>query len=352
MDSSTQQKLTLVACRLLVIVIWVSTLVRPLFADQSAVFTLIGVVEGVIALLLYAIVRTELLGRLAPLVVWMTIPLLGIPLIMISGGVNSPYIYILPIFPFYTTLILGARFSWIATAVACVLILLLTVLSQSIVDITSASYSENTTRMRGFWIVLSLLAGVYISSSFSQLNNSLSKTLRDEANMDYLTRIANRRGLEKILDRESSSAQRHSSWLSIILLDVDDFKKYNDDFGHAAGDECLKTISSALRNASRLKQDYVGRWGGEEFIIIMPDTDPEKAKSVAELIRREIEFLDTGKNEDGRITATLGCCSAYGDETNIKEMIDTADRALYAGKARGKNRVIIGKIRSKTSLDD
>ena len=350
MESSTQQEMTLVACRILIIFIWVSTFARPIFGELNAIFTLIGVFEGVIALVIYATVRTGLLGRAAPVVVSIAMPLMGLPMILLSGGVNSPINFVLPIFPFYATLLMGTRFSWVATIAICAVVLQLGMFSDAIVDITESNHSDAETNARTYWIIIALLTAAAISTSFNKLTDSLSRTLREEANMDYLTRVANRRGLEKILDREIRSAHRHDSWLSLILLDIDNFKSFNDTQGHLAGDECLRKIAELIRSSSRTRQDFVGRWGGEEFLIILPDTDPEEAKKFAELVRREIAFMDCkNTDQDNTVTATLGLASARGHQTEIKTMIDTADRALYTGKSKGKNCVVQGRINQALS---
>lgn len=347
MDSSTQQKITLVACRLLTIFIWVTTVTRPLVVDLSAVFTLIGVVEGIIALLLYASVRTGLLGRAAPVVVTFALPLMCLPLILISGGVNSPITFILLVFPFYATLVMGPKFSWITTGLICGAIGLVGMYAERIVNVLDMPYSEQITYARTYWIISALLIGAVLSTSFSGLAENLTKTLQEEANMDLLTRIANRRGLEKSMDREANTARRHHSWLSLIFLDIDDFKTFNDAHGSAAGDDCLVQVADSLQSASRAKQDYVGRWGEEEFVLILPDTDPDEAKSIAELVRREIEFMETLKNKKGTgVTATLGCCTEKGDDADISKMLKAAERALHAGKSRGKNRVVAARVRA------
>lgn len=347
MESSTQQEMTLVACRTLIIFIWVSVFARPIFGELNAIFTLIGIFEGVIALVIYATARAGLLGRGAPVVVSLAMPLMSLPMILLSGGVNSPINFILPIFPFYATLMMGTRFSWIATLAICALIVPLGIFSDSIIDITESGTSGSATNARAYWIIIALLSAAAISTSFNKLTDNLSRALKEEANMDYLTRIANRRGLEKILDREVQNSRRHSSWLSLILLDIDNFKQFNDTHGHLSGDECLRKIADLLRNASRTTQDFVGRWGGEEFLIILPDTDPAMAKKFAELVRREINFMDyKNSDEDDIVTATLGCSSGRGDQADIQLLLNTADRALYVGKSKGKNCVVHGNVKT------
>lgn len=349
MDSSNRQEMTLIACRVLVIFIWISTLTRPILVELNAIFVFIGVFEGIIALVLYGVVRSELLGRAAPVIASMSLPLMALPLMLISGGVNSPISVVLPIYPFYATLLMGKRFCWITTIFLCVCMLPLAVLSEQVIDVNQMYSSMEESFSRAFWIIASLILAASVSNSFGRLADKLSETLREEANMDYLTRIANRRGLENTLARETRNAQRYDSWLSVILLDIDNFKEFNDNFGHLSGDEYLKKISSIIRNASRSRQDFVGRWGGEEFLIILSDTDPVDAENIAELIRREIECMEHD-DERKSVTATLGCCSAVGRSARSAKMIESADQALYEGKAAGRNKVVVRQLEEPSEL--
>lgn len=353
MDSSTQQKMTLVACRLMVICIWITTLSRPLVVDLNVVFTVIGIVESVIITLLYLTVRAEQMGRFAPIIVSLSIPIAALPLMLISGGVHSPYAFMLPVFPFFTTLILGARLSIYATAGFGCIVLAMGVFSNNIVDLIQAEHTVESTISRTYWLLAALGGAVTFSTFFDSITKALSSTLRDEANLDYLTRVSNRRGLEQILEREEGNAQRHDSWLGIIFLDIDNFKLFNDKFGHVAGDRRLKYVAQTLGSASRSKQDFVGRWGGEEFLVVLPDTNSEETKKIAEQIRREIEFSEIGgQKETHRITATLGCCSVKGASVNINSMLHAADRALYKGKSRGKNQVVMAAMRQQSKINE
>ena len=350
---SAQQQKTLIACRLLVATICISTLVQPFLVEVGAVFTLIGVFEGILAIVLYLSVRYGLLDQAAPAVVTLALPFMCLPMILLSGGANSPYSCLLPIFPFYAILMMSLRFVWIASIVICGLTILLGIFSESIVDLTPSPFSSYSAHANAFWIVVAMLFATAISTAYSRITEGLAKTLRDEANLDDLTNIANRLGIEKILEREARSARSHDSWLSLILLSIDDFEAFNTKFGYIAGDRCLQKVGECLRNAARTRQDFVGRWGGAKFLIVLPDTDAEETKSIAELIRKEIEFLDGYRSaEKGQITATLGCCSSYGADSNASKLLDTVNRALSAGKARGQNRVVSSRLKSKQASDE
>ena|GEM_PF-1821632 len=168
---------------------------------------------------------------------------------------------------------------------------------------------------------------------------TVEKKLEILATTDGLTGILNRRTWMEMAEKELTRAQRYKYPFSIIMLDIDDFKRVNDSWGHQAGDKVLQTIGSILKKNSR-KVDLPGRYGGEEFVVLLPHTRGEVALSVAERIRRAIEMA----NMDVHIvvTATFGV-SWFDPETTdstLDQILLKADNALYQGKRLGKNRVI------------
>ncbi len=163
---------------------------------------------------------------------------------------------------------------------------------------------------------------------------SREKRLHDLATHDQLTRIYNRRALVMFLDKYVHSARRYGAPFSVILIDLDDFKKVNDTHGHQAGDRVLRLMSRMVRRMLR-RTDVFGRWGGEEFLIILPfNEDPYP---VAEKVRKRLECTEFGSV--GRVTASFGATS-YRKGDTIDSMVARADRALYEAKRRGKNTVV------------
>ena len=169
--------------------------------------------------------------------------------------------------------------------------------------------------------------------------NALLNTL---ATTDSLTGLANRRLFDGRLQAEWQRALRQGGSLAVIAIDVDHFKKYNDRFGHPAGDECLKRVAGAIDVACR-PIDVAARIGGEEFALLLPDTDKVGAASAAERIRNAVESLGLKHplNANGLVTISLGC--AVGSTSEIEEpaqLMSAADSALYEAKASGRNRVV------------
>ncbi len=180
--------------------------------------------------------------------------------------------------------------------------------------------------------------GVRAAREIRQVNDDLVSALTQVealSRTDYLTGLPNRRGIVERLD--ALLTDRASA---LVLADIDEFKRVNDEFGHECGDHVLVSLARLVRSMLRA-QDIVGRWGGEEFILILPNTDQEGAARLTERIRAAIEkhvFLSTGGQV--QVTMTFGI-SSVGDRTTFQESLRKADRALYEGKLSGKNRIVL-----------
>jgi diguanylate cyclase (GGDEF)-like protein/PAS domain S-box-containing protein len=169
----------------------------------------------------------------------------------------------------------------------------------------------------------------------------LEEQLRELAQTDGLTGLANRRSFDERLEQEWRRAERIGESLALIVLDVDFFKRYNDRFGHAQGDECLRRVAGILAGGRRIS-DMAARIGGEEFCLILPNTDGQGAVLVAEAIRSGVEMLrmDHPESPLGRVTVSVGAAAARPrrDDT-ASALLAAADRALYDAKGAGRNRV-------------
>ena len=156
---------------------------------------------------------------------------------------------------------------------------------------------------------------------------------------DALTGLANRRAIQDTLRRMVAQAMRAGGPLSAIAVDLDHFKQINDRFGHDKGDDVLAAAAQTLTGTLRTS-DFVGRQGGEEFIVLLPDTDLEGALVAAENLRAEIERIEIA-GVDRPITASFGVAVLPADALDADGLLRHADRALYAAKDRGRNRVEI-----------
>ncbi|HEX7638060.1 MAG TPA: GGDEF domain-containing protein, partial [Burkholderiaceae bacterium] len=156
------------------------------------------------------------------------------------------------------------------------------------------------------------------------------------ADTDRLTGLYNRRFLDRALQAEFATARRYGTPFSIIIIDLDHFKQVNDTWGHLAGDEVLAVTAGMIRKRAR-ETDVVGRWGGEEFVVICPRTDRDGARAVAEAMRERVQSHEFA--QAGRRTASIGTATwRAGDDA--ASLTHRADEALYAAKEGGRNRVV------------
>ena len=162
--------------------------------------------------------------------------------------------------------------------------------------------------------------------------------LKSLATTDGLTGVRNRAAFNERFAEEFDRAMRFGRPLSLIILDVDHFKLYNDSFGHPAGDAVLRDVARLLQNTARTT-DIVARYGGEEFALILPDTDYNGAMVMAERCRREVAGGPWSKR---LITVSVGVSTQDEESASVADMIATADTALYRSKAAGRNRVLHG----------
>jgi len=172
-----------------------------------------------------------------------------------------------------------------------------------------------------------------------------AESMRARSYVDGLTGIANRRYFDVALDRELRRAQRMKSPLSLLLIDIDSFKAYNDHFGHQQGDACLSTVAQALAAKLKRPADVAARYGGEEFAAILPDTSLEQARLHANAIREHVAALALPHAASAYwpiVTLSIGVASFDRERLHeVPALIEAADKALYAAKRGGRNRVVV-----------
>ncbi|ABM62343.1 GGDEF domain-containing protein [Halorhodospira halophila] len=164
---------------------------------------------------------------------------------------------------------------------------------------------------------------------------ALEQELERQAQQDGLTGTYNRRKMDNLLHQERERAIRYRQQLTAMLIDADGFKAINDNYGHEAGDELLHDLVHCCFRPCLRTIDHLGRWGGDEFLVILPETSEEAAYHVAERIRDQVETLQPGP---GAITVSIGI-SAYQPEESPRDWLRSADFALYEAKRGGRNRI-------------
>ncbi|MBI5587187.1 MAG: diguanylate cyclase [Deltaproteobacteria bacterium] len=170
---------------------------------------------------------------------------------------------------------------------------------------------------------------------------SMSEELKTLSMTDHLTGLFNRRYFRERLFEEVERVKRHNECFSAFIIDIDNFKSFNDRYGHLAGDDILKGVARSIRDAVR-SMDVVSRYGGEEFAVILPHTNKKDSSVIAERIRKGVEeFRPAVEGMNEWPTISLGVAEFPNDASNIDDLVNKADRAMYLAKRMGKNRVVV-----------
>ncbi|WEZ85700.1 diguanylate cyclase (plasmid) [Rhizobium sp. 32-5/1] len=175
-----------------------------------------------------------------------------------------------------------------------------------------------------------------------------AEQLKTLAETDGLTGIANRRAFDEAFEREAARSVRNNTPISLLMIDIDRFKAYNDAYGHPAGDQCLRLVSKCLIQSVKRPADIVARYGGEEFVVLLPETDEEGAAAVAEqfVFNLSQENIVHSSSEFARVTASVGISSAIGRilRGDPSALLADADASLYDAKAKGRNNILARRL--------
>lgn len=217
-------------------------------------------------------------------------------------------------------------------------------------------FLTSLTASRDIEFGLTLGAIDYITKPFSvpiikaKIKNHLAvkyyqDTLKINTDVDPLTQIANRRRFDDTMTLEIKKAKRTGTILSVLLLDIDHFKFYNDTYGHLEGDSCLKKVAAALSTSLKRPKDLAARWGGEEFACLLPNTNAKGAQNVAEVLREAIQNLSIPHKSspvNEVVTVSVGVVASNPmDDNSFDNLLKRADEALYQAKESGRNRITL-----------
>ena len=170
-----------------------------------------------------------------------------------------------------------------------------------------------------------------------------NRLISEKIHYDFLTKLYNRRYFNEVANNYFKSSMRKKESLCVIMIDIDNFKKINDIYGHLVGDEVLKELSSKMKQSVR-SSDILARFGGEEFVILLPDTEQSGAVELAEKLRKEAHDIKIETKSKGVITFTISLgisCLKHNEDSSIEDILKRADTALYDAKFSGKDRVKI-----------
>jgi diguanylate cyclase (GGDEF)-like protein len=197
----------------------------------------------------------------------------------------------------------------------------------------------------GLFASIFLAGYVSIGIRRARLIDNLARDLDRMSREDPLTSIANRRVFDLRLRREWQQSTRTGAPMSLLMIDIDHFKRFNDSLGHQAGDECLKRVAGVLAETAARSTDLPARYGGEEFAVVLPVTDEAGAEQVAKTILYRVQRLNVlhpDSKTAPHVTISIGVATLIATSAKAEsELVKVADRALYRAKKQGRNRVVV-----------
>lgn len=264
-----------------------------------------------------------------------------------SGGFDGAPSTLAPILPMVAILCFGAETGWKFLGLVVASLCALLILDLNNVFPETQLSRQATTISHFFSALFTSVICAWIAWAFARNKEIDINHNQQQASEDHLTGLSNRRALDSALLREVGRARRDQSWLCLVLVDVDLFKRYNDANGHQAGDKCLVKVANLLTQAAQRPSDLVSRYGGEEFAVLLPNTNSEGAFYIAEGIRKAMLAAGISYEIGGTelLSLTLGVIAIEGSSIkSITELVAEADAALYRGKADGRNKVVVKSI--------
>ncbi len=210
----------------------------------------------------------------------------------------------------------------------------------SVVAAVQRAYESTKLQQENLDLLVQLRASHdQLSAANKQLKDA-NRKLKRLAVTDGLTNLYNRRFFDQVIKREIGRRNRYGLALSVVMIDIDNFKEFNDTYGHAGGDQAIKTVASVI-TASARTTDVVARYGGEEFVVALPLTDPRRGTTFAERLRRSMEkqIIEISDTEKTTITLSIGIAGVTATDPPVStaQLLKLADQALYISKQQGKN---------------
>lgn len=263
------------------------------------------------------------------------------------GGVDANTMAFSATLPVFYTLLLGSRYTILGAVSGLFLILFLAFapLESFHAMFSSAPFQVQDNvlnRELALGGVLPLLLSAAATYTLARQNQQMQDKLNHDAAFDNLTGIPNRRAFDRQVVDEIERAQRVKTPLSMMVFDIDNFKMYNDLYGHQAGDQALQTVARAIDGVCVRSTDFVARYGGEEFVALLPATTDDRAELLAAKIRANLRRINSGPVADHKITLSAGIAVLNGEaRINAEELFRRADEALYESKRSGKDCVTV-----------
>lgn len=318
------------------------TILLPFITSIPLIVTLLGLFISGFLYILWFIFKEGILIKHSSNILLVVSKLILFPKIFITGGLYSELIPIALILPFIFMLLGGFNHALTAIVFWTISWLVLFFIGEVPFDLTNTVWNDGKAASITLWLVATNLLSLMVVLKIENINRRQQKSLLKLANSDVLTDVHNRRGLVEILQKEVDYCLRSKKTLSVLFLDIDHFKLFNDNNGHAQGDIALKRVAACLKMKIRKGQDTVARFGGEEFVIVLRETESDEAFQIAEKIRESIKDLHIHyeKGSDKVLSITIGLYATNCINESQKSILKKADQALYYGKENGRDIVI------------
>lgn len=321
------------------------TFLLPFITPTPLIVTLLGLFISGFLFIIWFLFKEGILIKHSSNILLVVSKLILLPKIFITGGIYSELVPVALVLPFIFMLLGGFNHALIAIVFWTITWLFLFFIGEVPFDLTTSVWNDGKAASITLWLVATNFLSLMVVLKIENINRRQQKNLLQIANSDVLTDVYNRRGLMETLQQEVDYCIRTKRMLSVLFIDIDHFKRFNDNNGHANGDLALKKVAACLKKQVRKGQDTVARFGGEEFVIVLRETENEEAYEVAEKIRESIKDLSMHyeKNSDDVLTITIGLYTTNCINESQKSILKKADQALYFGKEHGRDRVISAK---------
>ena len=321
-------------------IVFTATISLPLLVQQHVIFTYLGLFNTALSGALYFYLATAENKPWHPYLVLLALLLIVLPVSALSGGVGSQYVPMLPIICMLTCFIANTKTAWVTTAFLSLILLLWFLNAELLPNYAPELVGNSVTRL--FWLVMACVMATAFGMQFEHVYTSLGVRLQEEAKTDGITGLLNRSSMLEILEDNLQLARREKCWLSVMLIDLDQYKWLHEVHGQLAADQSLKKVAACLKHHIRNRDDLLGSYSEERFIVVMNDVDQSTAMKIAEKIRAAIQDAPISLNGDNvELSVTLGYCSLQGEHIASKEqLLKGAEQALQAAQKSGRNLVV------------
>lgn len=337
-----KEKTTEKSFLILFILVLLVTIVRPFFIEQDIMFTYYGAVSSLITGAIYLYLANTPSHNWHPYLFAVVSLCLLLPILILTGGTNSHFAPLLPLMPVLFCIIASRRIAQLLTVVLIGYIMTLHWARDILPSYDALYVSKEVTGMRTLWLSLSCLLGILFGMEFDKINRALGTKLLESNSKDALTGIDNRVSVLERLEAKIALANTKNEWLSVFIIEIDDFNVITDTYGHSVRDLALQQVACCIQHSVRGKDDLVGRYGEEKFLLVLQGADQSAAYKIAEKVRRQIEEIELQyEGESVTVSVTIGYCSMPSENIHASEqLLQLADNALIAGRSKGPNLVV------------